>query len=369
MSVRVLQIGLGPIGQKVVQYVLERKGLKLVGAVDLDPAKVGRDAGEVCGAGRALRVPVVASLAEAIESAKARPDVAVLCTTSSLKKAGPQILEIVSRGLALVSTCEELSFPWKTAPALARRLDAAARKKKVAILGTGVNPGFLMDFLPLAMTGICRRVDSIRVTRTQDASIRRVPFQQKIGAGLTLAEFEAKKQAGTLRHVGLTESIHMIASRLGWRLTRTEDVLMPIVAEREIASGYMPIRAGMAAGVQQIGRGWVADQGQPGDGGRVARLRRGDPCGAGDGSRGTGRDGSSAEREVITLIFRAAVGEPGPADTIEIAGEQSFRSTIPGGINGDVATCAITVNAIPQVLSAPPGLRTMGDIAPVTCWA
>jgi len=348
MLARVLQIGLGPIGQKVVQYVLERKGLKLVGAVDLDPAKVGKDAGELCGAGRALHVRVVATLAEAIGTAKVRPDVAVLCTTSNLKKAAPQILEIVSRGLAVVSTCEELSFPWKTAPALARRLDAAARKKKVAILGTGVNPGFLMDFLPLAMTGICRRVDSIKVTRTQDASIRRGPFQQKIGAGLSLAEFEAKRQAGTLRHVGLTESIQMIASRLGWRLTRTEDILTPIVAEREITSGYKPIHPGMASGVQQIGRGWVA---------RVA----GNPCAP--------ADGPSAEREVITLAFRAAVGEPEPADTIEIAGEQSFRSTIPGGINGDVATCAITVNAIPQVLSAPPGLRTMADIAPVTCWA
>lgn len=340
--VRIVQIGLGPIGQRVVQYATERKGLKVVAAVDLDPAKVGKDLGEVCGMDKPLRVRVVGSLAEAVR--KSRPDVALLCTTSSLEKAAPQILEIVSRGLHVVSTCEELSFPWKTAPALSRRLDAAARKKKVGVLGTGVNPGFLMDFLPLAMTGVCQRVDSIQVTRTQDASIRRVPFQQKIGAGLTLAEFEAKRLAGTLRHVGLTESMGMIASRLGWRLTRTEDVLSPIVARTEITTGYKPIHAGMAAGVQQIGRGWVAQGGQ------------------------ADHRGQGGEREVITLLFRAAVGEPGPADTVEIAGDPSFKSTIPGGVNGDVATCAITVNAIGAILSAAPGLRTMADIAPVTCW-
>ena len=341
MQTKVCQIGLGPIGQRIVQYVMERKGLKLVGAVDLDPAKAGKDAGEVCGLAAKLRVPVAATLAEAVLRARSRPDVAVLCTTSSLKKAAPQILDIVARKIAVVSTCEELSFPWKTAPALARKLDAAARKSRVAVLGTGVNPGFLMDFLPLAMTGICRRVDSVRVTRTQDASIRRVPFQQKIGAGLTLAEFEAKRQAGTLRHVGLTESMQMIASRLGWRLTRTEDVLTPILAETEITSGYKPIHSGMAAGVQQIGRGWV----------------------------GGGSSAGGGEREVITLVFRAAVGEPDPADTIEVKGDPSFRSTIPGGINGDVATCAITVNAIASILKAAPGLRTMADIAPVSCWA
>lgn len=327
-AVKVVQIGLGPIGQRVVQFLSERKGLKLVGAVDVDPAKVGRDAGEISGLGRKLRVPVSGSLADALKRSPA--DVAVLCTTSSLKKAAEQILEIVGRKLAVVSTCEELAYPWKTASGLARKLDEAAKKKKVAVLGTGVNPGFLMDYLPLAMTAISRRVDRVVVKRTQDASIRRVPFQQKIGAGLTPEQFEAKRQTGTLRHVGLTESIHMIAARLGWKLTRTEDVLSPILAEREITNGYVPIKPGMAAGVQQIGRGLIGD------------------------------------REVIRMEFRAAVGEPDPADTIEIHGEQTFRSVIAGGINGDVATCAITVNAIGQVLSAAPGLRTMADIAPVS---
>lgn len=329
-DIKVIQIGLGPIGQKVVRYIQERKGARIVAAVDLDPAKVGRDAGEVCGLDRKLGVIVSDRLSAALK--KCTPDVAVVCTASSLKKSAPCILEVVARKIPVVSTCEELSFPWQTAPALARQLDEAARRSRVAILGTGVNPGFLMDFLPLAMTGVCRRVDAIRVSRIQDASIRRIPFQQKIGAALTLKEFEAKHLEGTLRHVGLTESMHMIASSLGWKLTKTEDCLSPIVARKAIKTGYKPIRAGMAAGVQQIGRGWVG------------------------------------KRQVITLVFRAAIGEPHAADTIEIQGDPCLKSVIHGGVNGDVATCAITTNAIAAILKAQPGLRTMADIAPVTPW-
>ena len=352
----IIQVGVGPIGQRIVRYALERHGLEVIGAVDPDPEKMGRDLGEVCGLGRDLDVMIAPSLELVLESCQ--PDVAVVATTSSIEKAVPQIEEIVERGLHVVSTCEELAYPWQTAPKLARQLDAAALKNGVAVLGTGVNPGFLMDFRALALTAICQRVDRIKVSRIQDASIRRIPFQQKIGAGLTLEEFEAKKQAGTLRHVGLTESIQMIASRLHWTLDKVEDILTPIVAEAEITAGggdsplpivaeadirggdsplkrggqspYRPIAKGMAAGVQQIGRGWVGG------------------------------------KERITLEFRAAVGEPDPRDTVRIEGEPTFESTIPGGINGDVATCAIIVNAIESIVRAPAGLRTMADMPPVS---
>jgi len=327
-EVTIVQVGVGPIGQRIVEYALQRDGLELVGAVDPDPEKMGRDLGDVCGLGRDLDITVAPSLDLVLESCQ--PQVAVLATTSSIEKATPQIEAIVDRGLHVVSTCEELAYPWQTAPKLARRLDAAAHRNGVAVLGTGVNPGFLMDLRPLALTAICQRVDRIHVSRIQDASIRRIPFQQKIGAGLSLEEFEVKRQAGTLRHVGLTESIHMIASRMHWTLDKVEDILTPIVAEAEISTGYTPIAKGMAAGVQQIGKGWVGGH------------------------------------ERITLEFRAAIDEPDPRDTVRIEGEPSFESTIPGGINGDVATCAIIVNAIESIVRAPHGLRTMADISPVT---
>ncbi|MCD4699052.1 MAG: Gfo/Idh/MocA family oxidoreductase [Phycisphaerae bacterium] len=247
-TLKVVQIGVGPIGQRVVKYLLEREGMEVVAAVDPAPDKSGKDLGEVSGMEKSLGITVSPNLTEAMKTSK--PDVAVLCTTSSMEKAVPQIEEIISHKLPVVSTCEELAYPWQTQPGLSKRLDEAARKAGVAVLGTGVNPGFLMDFLPLAMTAVCRKIESIKVSRIQDASVRRIPFQQKIGAGLTLEEFEAKKKTGTLRHVGLTESVQMIAARMGWKLDRTEDILTPVVAEGEITSGYVPIKPGMAAGVR-----------------------------------------------------------------------------------------------------------------------
>jgi 4-hydroxy-tetrahydrodipicolinate reductase len=186
-----------------------------------------------------------------------------------------------------------------------------------------------MDFLPCILTAVCQRVDRIRIARIQDAAPRRIPFQQKIGAGLTRAQFQAKVRAGTLRHVGLTESMHMIASHMGWKLTRVTESLHPVIARREIRSGYKPIRRGEACGVEQIGRAMCKG------------------------------------REVLKLIFRAAIGEPKSFDKVEIDGEPSFTSLIPGGVNGDIATCALTLNAIRSIVKAAPGLRTMIDLPPV----
>jgi 4-hydroxy-tetrahydrodipicolinate reductase len=188
-----------------------------------------------------------------------------------------------------------------------------------------------MDYLPTVLTAVCQRVQRVRVTRVQDASTRRTPFQQKIGAGLTLAQFRAEAAAGSLRHVGLPESIHMIAHRLGWRLSRTIESLEPVIADRRILSGFMPIEPGAARGVHQIGRGLVDDT------------------------------------EVITLDFLAAVGEPEAYDRVEITGEPDVNSTIAGGINGDLATCAIVLNALEAIRVAPPGLRTMLDM-PLVAW-
>jgi 4-hydroxy-tetrahydrodipicolinate reductase len=216
-----------------------------------------------------------------------------------------------------------------TAPELAARLDESARQKSVAILATGVNPGFMMDTLPVCLTAISQNVEAIKVSRIQDAANRRIPFQRKIGAGLDPLEFEKKKKDGTLRHVGLTESIHMIASRFGWKLDRTEDVITPVFADRTIISNTMTIKPGVVAGVQQIGRAFIG------------------------------------MKEKITLVFRASVGESHPEDTVEIFGEPHIISTVHGGVHGDVATCAVTLNAIPVLLKAEPGLKTMIDLPPV----
>jgi 4-hydroxy-tetrahydrodipicolinate reductase len=320
---KIVQIGIGPLGQKLVRFALERGGIEVVAAVDTDPKKVGRDLGEVCSL-KPLGIKVGKDLTSALKRRKA--DVAVFTTVSSLKDHEEQIREAARRRMNIVSSCEELSFPWQTQPKIAKRVDNLCKKMGVACVGTGVNPGFLMDYLPSVLTAVCQKISKIRITRVQDASKRRVPFQQKIGAGLTRAQFKAKVPGGTLRHVGLLESLHMIAHAMNWELDRTTESLKPVVAKETIASGYVRIDPGIVCGVDQIARGYLG------------------------------------KKEVIRLEFRAAVGEKESFDSIEINGTPSIKSTIPWGINGDIATCAIIINATRSIVKVEPGLKTMLDL-------
>jgi 4-hydroxy-tetrahydrodipicolinate reductase len=312
---------------KIAQFIRERNGMTTVGAFDLQPSLEGVSLGTLCG-GAADDVIIRNSLSQALEGVSA--DVAILTTVSDMTRITPQIEAIVALGIPVVSTCEELSFPWLTAPQLARRIDEAAKQHQVAVLGTGVNPGYLMDILPVFLTAVCQDVSMVRVNRFQNARFRRIPFQQKIGAGLSPEAFEKKRAAGSLRHVGLTESVHLIARRMGWSLDKVEDIIRPVIATNPIDTADLCIPAGHAAGVRQEGNGFVDGQ-----------LR-------------------------IQLIFQASVGEPQSFDEVVIEGTPRLHSRIEGGVNGDVATCAITLNAIAQVLRAQPGLQTMADIPPVS---
>ena len=201
MKYRVVQFGCGPIGCSIARYALERSNIELVGAVDTAPDKAGRDLGEVAGVGRRIGVPVSADARRLL--AELKPDVVLHATGSALDRVFPQLDLIVSSGANVISTCEELSFPYRRHAQIAERLDRLAREHDVTVLATGVNPGFLMDAWPLFMTGVCKEVRSLRISRIQDASSRRLPFQLKIGAGLTVAEFDAKLKAGGFGHVGL----------------------------------------------------------------------------------------------------------------------------------------------------------------------
>jgi 4-hydroxy-tetrahydrodipicolinate reductase len=325
MTTRVLIMGLGPIGAGVARQLVARKNFKVVSAVDIDPAKAGRDLGEVVGLGRKAGVKIVADVAAAIRRTK--PQVAVLCTSSALEKVWPQVEAVLKLRVPIVSTTEELSYPWFSNRALARRIDAAAKRAKVAVVGTGVNPGFAMDALPIALTAICERVDAVRVDRIQDARIRRLPFQQKIGSGLTPAEFAEKATARAVRHVGLTESVAMIADALGWKVDRVTDQIQPKVAEAPVASQFLRVEAGRVCGIVQDGVGFVG----------------GEPA--------------------IVLHMEAYLGAPETYDRVRIEGSPRLDVKATGGYHGDVATHSITVNSIPKVLAAPPGLHTMRTLA------
>ncbi len=323
-DIRVMHFGLGPIGAAIVKQVAARPGFKIVGAIDIDPAKVDRDLGDIVGLPRRLNVKVAADAAKALK--KTKPDVVVLCTSSAIKKVMPQIETILKTKTPIVSTTEELSYPGYTHIRQARAIHALAKKAKVAVLSTGVNPGFAMDALPIALTAVCERVDRVLVNRIQDARIRRLPFQQKIGAGLTTEQFQKKVDDGSVRHVGLTESIAMIADALGWTLDRISDDIQPKIASVTISSEFLAVDPGYVCGIIQDGVGY----------------RKGEP--------------------VIKLHMEAYLGSPETYDSVDIEGSPNLSMKIAGGIHGDVATASIVVNSIPKVLNATPGLHTMRDL-------
>lgn len=322
--IRVMHIGLGPIGAGVVRQVAERKGFRIVGAADIDPAKAGRDLGEVAGVGRVLRVKVSADVKKAIKAA--RPDVVVLCTSSSLRQVLPQMEEILKLRVPIVSTAEELAYPTRGNLKYARVIHQLAKKSRVAVLGTGVNPGFVMDVLPITLTGVCERVQALRIDRVQDARIRRLPFQQKIGAGLTREQFQRKVDDGSVRHVGLAESVSMIADALGWKLDRMTDEIQPRIATEAVASEFLAVDPGFVCGIVQDGIGY--------------------------------RDGVP----VITLHMEAYLGAPESFDSVEITGSPAIKMKIEGGVHGDIATASIVVNSLPKILDVAPGLHTMRDM-------
>jgi 4-hydroxy-tetrahydrodipicolinate reductase len=326
--VEVAHVGLGAIGREVVRLVLRRDDLRLVAACDIDPELVGTGIGSVLGdeGTHDREVSVVASLADAAVSADGL--VVTHTTSSSLERCLPELLAAVETGAHVVSSCEELSYPWRQAPEAAARLDGAAKAAGVAVVGTGVNPGFAMDYLPVVLSGAAKRVDSVRVHRVQDAGQRREPLQAKVGAGITAEEFERRVAAGSMGHVGLTESAQAVAGALGWDATVTTETIEPVVADVPTPSAFGTIEPGRIAGIDQVAVVVV-------DG--VERVR---------------------------LHLQMAVGIGPSQDDIRLTGDPDLHLTVPGGLHGDLATAATLVNTIGSIRHAEPGLRVMSELRP-----
>lgn len=183
-NVKVVLYGVGAVGSLIAKFLLEKKGVEIVGAVDIAKDKVGKDLGEVLGLERKLGVKVSNDVDAVL--AKTKADIAIHTTSSFLKDTYSQIASIVKNGVKVISTCEELSYPYSTEPELAKKLDTLAKKHNVTVLGTGINPGFLMDTLVITLSAVCEKIDKIEATRVMNAATRRLPFQKKIGAGLTV---------------------------------------------------------------------------------------------------------------------------------------------------------------------------------------
>ena len=321
----ILQIGFGPLGIQTAKYIAEKSEVKTIAVVDINPNLIGKSIHSV-DAMLSDDILIYSSVEEAINKLPIQPDVAIITTVSSLEKLIPQIKEVAQFNIPVISTCEELAYPWDKQPELSKKLDAICKTNNIACLGTGVNPGFLMDYLPSVLSSVCKNIEQIIIERIQDATPRRVPFQRKIGAGLNLAAFKEKELAGTLRHVGLQESVHLLAHSIGIKLDQVTEDLQPVISDKDVSTKHIQIQAGDARGVEQIAHGYVS-----GD------------C-------------------KVKMHFKAAIGEERSYDRITIKGTPSFTSEIDGGINGDIATCAITINCIKSVMNAPAGLHTMADI-------
>jgi 2,4-diaminopentanoate dehydrogenase len=323
-KIRAIQYGVGPIGASIARLMREKHAIEICGAIDTDPAKVGRDLGEVVGAADApWGVKISADANDVLEQAA---DVVIHSTSSALPKVMDQLLACLAAESCIVSTCEELSYPYHTHPQLAAQLDKAAKDWGVALIGTGVNPGFVMDKLVVTLAAVSQHVEHAKALRIVDASKRRLPLQKKIGAGMTVDEFRAQVAAGVIKHVGLPESVAMVADSLNLLVEEITETIEPVVARERVQTEFLTVEAGQAAGVHQI-------------------------------ARGTG-----GGKELVYLELQMYVGAKDPSDTVELHGHPNISLVIPGGTHGDIATASVVVNSIPVILDAPAGLRTSRDL-------
>jgi len=325
-EIKVILYGVGAIGSQIARLLLKKKGFKIVGAIDASPKKVGKDLGEVIKTGAPLGIVVSKDPEELLSNVDA--DIALHATSSFLKDVYPQLIQLIKHNLNVISTCEELSYPYLTDESLAFNLDRQAKKHSVTVLGTGVNPGFLMDTLPIALSSVCQEVKRIKVERVIDAAKRRLAFQKKIGAGLTPKEFKDMIERRIITgHVGLEQSIAMIADALEVNLQKIKvNPVKPVFAEKPVESREIKVAVGRVAGLTQSAYGLI--------------------------------DGKA----FIILTFKAYIGAEEEYDSITIEGTPNINQKIIPCVHGDLATAAIVVNSIPKVINAAPGLKTMKDL-------
>jgi hypothetical protein len=330
MKLKIAQFGLGPIGLETLKLAATKPWCAIVGGVDIDPAKIGKDLGQLTGIPSLRRRKVYPTLDALVAAAK--PDIIFHTAVSKFADAFVQLEPMARRGISVVSSCEELLFPQLRQPKLAAKLDALCRRTGARIVGTGVNPGFVMDLLPVCMTGVSRTVTAVHVQRVVNASTRREPLQRKIGSGLPPAEFRRRFKAGKAGHAGLKESLALIAHCLGWKtgpITETGDA---VVADHDIRTQFLEVRKGQTCGLHQYAEAKVE-----------GKVR-------------------------LTLDIKMYLDAKDPRDAIQIEGNPPLNVVIEGGVAGDQATVAALVNTAPRLGLAPAGLRLMTDLS-VPCAA
>ena len=328
-KIKVAQFGLGPIGIESIKLAAEKSWIEVVGGIDIDPAKAGKSLGDVTGDKKLATARIYKTFEELIE--KSRPDVVLHTAGSKADGAIQQINPMAQQGVSVVSSCEELLVPRFRAPKLAEELDAICKKHNARVLGTGVNPGFVMDVLPVCMTGVSRTVEHIYCERIVNASTRRQPLQKKIGSGMHPDEMRRLFKEGKAGHAGFLESLALIGHAMNWHFTETYELFEPVIAPYDIKTKFFDVKKGQCCGIHQQVVGKIGD---------VQRVH---------------------------MDLKMYLDARDPHDAIKITGEPPLEVRINGGVAGDHATVASLINAIPRVLKAPPGVLMMTDIA-VPAW-
>jgi len=323
MKIKVAQFGLGPIGIETLKLAATKPWIEIVGGVDIDPAKIGKSLTEVTGIKGLEKRKIYSSFDALCKNVK--PHLVLHTAVSRMKTVVPQLEPIVKAGVSVVSSCEELLFPQLKNPALAKKFDALCRKHGARVLGTGVNPGFVMDTLAICLTGVCRSVEKIEVERVVNASLRREPLQRKIGSGLPPDEFRKLFKEEKMGHVGLVESIALIAHVLGWKIGAINETCEPMIAPKKIKTAFLEVPKGLCCGIHH-------------------------------------RAEASDSQKILTLDLKMYLDAKDPRDAVKITGDPAINAILHGGVHGDRATVAALVNAVPVVLKAPAGLLLMTDI-------
>ncbi len=322
--IRVVHTGVGPVGCRVIALILERPDLELVAVVDTDSEKVGRPLEGFVPDAAGLGLKIAAETTAAVKETQA---VAITHTTVSyLPDCIDHLREIARAGVAMVSSTEELLYPWLRHPKWSAELDGLAKEHGSRLLGTGVNPGFLMDLLPVLANPPCERVRAVRAERVVNAATRRGPLQRKVGAGITVEQFATRGASGRFGHVGLSESGALLASCMGWDLDGLTETIEPVIAKERVTTEFVEVAPGMVAGIHQV----------------VVGIMGG--------------------RDVLHLDLKMYVGALDPHDCFTLDSDPPIDWRCQRGVAGDPATAAILVNSLDRLLVTPPGLKTVTDL-------
>jgi len=327
--IRVLQWGLGAMGSGMARLMLEKSGLEIVAAVDGRPDYVGKDLGDVLGVENKLGVSVTSQPETVLD--KTKVDLVVLATTSWTKEQMPDLSKIIKAGINCISIAEEMSDPEAQNPELSKEIDDLAKKHGVSVLGTGVNPGFVLDLLVVTLTGGNHNVERIEASRVNDLSPYGPTVMKTQGVGTTPEAFHAGVADGSIvGHVGFPESIHLISEALGLGVDRIVESREPIISSVYRETAHVKVEPGMVAGCAHIGIGYRGDQ------------------------------------EVIKLIHPQQIHphleNQETGDYIHIFGKPEIHMAIKPEIAGGIATMGVAVNMIPHVVAATPGLKRMIDL-------